>query len=81
MPAWGVTHDDEALWPVVAFMNTLPGLSADDYQALLASAAGAGHHAPEETNDQGSDDSGPPAQAAPEGEPEVDDHSTHDHTH
>ncbi len=81
MPAWGVTHDDESLWPVVAFMNTLPGLGADDYQALLASAADAGHHAPEETNDHGSEDSGPPAQAAPEGEPEVDDHSTHDHTH
>jgi mono/diheme cytochrome c family protein len=45
MPAWGATHDDDALWPVVAFITGLPELSADDYQALLAKAAGTGHHA------------------------------------
>ncbi len=44
MPAWGASHDDEALWPVVAFMTLLPKLSADDYQAMLASAEGSGHH-------------------------------------
>lgn len=45
MPAWGATHDDDALWPVVAFMAVLPQLSPDDYQALLAKAEGIGHHA------------------------------------
>jgi hypothetical protein len=45
MPAWGATHDDDALWPVVAFMALLPQLSPDDYQALLAKAEGIGHHA------------------------------------
>lgn len=45
MPAWGATHDDDALWPVVAFMSTLPDLDAEGYQALLASATGIGHHA------------------------------------
>ncbi len=45
MPAWGATLDNDALWPVVAFMTGLPGLSADDYQAMLAKAAGTGHHA------------------------------------
>ena len=45
MPAWGATHDDDALWPVVAFMITLPDLDADGYKALLASATGMGHHA------------------------------------
>ncbi len=45
MPAWGATHDDDALWPVVAFMTTLPDLDAEGYQALLASATGMGHHA------------------------------------
>jgi len=44
MPAWGASHDDEAIWPVVAFMTKLPTLDADSYQSLLASAAGAGHH-------------------------------------
>jgi mono/diheme cytochrome c family protein len=38
MPAWGVTHDDEMLWDVVAFLRKLPGLSADEYQALVKSA-------------------------------------------
>jgi mono/diheme cytochrome c family protein len=38
MPAWGVTHDDEMLWDVVAFLRKLPDLSADQYQALVKSA-------------------------------------------
>ena len=32
MPAWGATHDDEALWPVVAFMTMLPELDAVGYR-------------------------------------------------
>jgi len=44
MPAWGETHDDEALWPVVAFLMRLPDLDAAGYEALLASASGSGHH-------------------------------------
>src|SRR6476620_4855883 len=38
MPAWGVTHDDELLWDVVAFLRKLPDLTADQYQALVKSA-------------------------------------------
>jgi mono/diheme cytochrome c family protein len=38
MPAWGVTHDDELLWDVVAFLRKLPELSADQYQDLVKSA-------------------------------------------
>lgn len=45
MPAWGATHDDNALWPVVALMARLPELDADAYEALIASAEGMGHHA------------------------------------
>ena len=44
MPAWGVTHDDDAIWPVVAFMTKLPGLDESAYLELLAAAAGQGHH-------------------------------------
>lgn len=47
MPAWGATHDDDALWPVVAFVRMLPELDASSYRALRARAAGAGHHASE----------------------------------
>ena len=38
MPAWGVTHDDEHLWDIVAFLRKLPGLTADQYQTLVKSA-------------------------------------------
>jgi|SRR5579859_1329126 len=38
MPAWGVTHDDELLWDVVAFLRKLPELTAEQYQALVKSA-------------------------------------------
>jgi len=44
MPSWGATHDDQSLWPVVAFMTMLPELDADEYQAYLTRAAGLGHH-------------------------------------
>ncbi len=45
MPAWGATHDDDALWPVVALLKKLPDLDAAGYQALLANAESFGHHA------------------------------------
>jgi len=45
MPAWGATHDDDSLWPVVAFMTILPELDAEGYQSYLATASGMGHHA------------------------------------
>jgi len=47
MPAWGVTHDDQSIWALVAFVQKLPGLSATEYHAL----AGDGHphsHEPHE---------------------------------
>ncbi len=47
MPAWGVTHDDDAIWPVVALLTRLPDLDEAGYQSLLASAEGQGHHADE----------------------------------
>ena len=52
MPAWGVTHDDDAIWPVVALLTRLPDLDEAGYQSLLASAEGLGHHA-DEASQQG----------------------------
>jgi len=37
MPAWGVTHDDQRLWTIVAFLQRLPKLTPKQYQALTAS--------------------------------------------
>jgi mono/diheme cytochrome c family protein len=44
MPAWGATHDDEAIWSIVAFLQKLPSLSPADYRALTAQHAGTVHH-------------------------------------
>jgi len=34
MPAWGVSHTDEQIWAVVAFLRGLPKLTPEAYQAL-----------------------------------------------
>lgn len=52
MPAWGATHDDDSIWPVVAFMMRMPELDATAYEELLGAAAGAGHHATESAADE-----------------------------
>ena len=38
MAAWGLTHDDEILWNIVAFLQKLPELTPDQYQSLVRSA-------------------------------------------
>lgn len=44
MPAWG-DHGDEELWPVVALMQQLPKMTAEDYTRLTAEIdQAAGHH-------------------------------------
>lgn len=70
MPAWGPTHDDEELWPIVAFVQRLPELDAEDYRRLVAAARseGMGHHAGEDT---------PATDAAPAD----DGHAGHMHEH
>jgi mono/diheme cytochrome c family protein len=38
MPAWGVTHDDELLWDVVAFVRKLPDLTPEQYETMVKNA-------------------------------------------
>ena len=38
MPAWGVTHDDELLWDLVAFVRKLPELTPEQYQTMVRTA-------------------------------------------
>ena len=42
MPAFGPTHHDDMLWDIVAFVRTLPTLSAREY-ARLAGTPEPGH--------------------------------------
>ncbi len=87
MPAWGASHDDESLWPVVAFMTILPNIDADTYQAMLASAEGIGHHASDGDDHQdaasesgGRHDGDQPHQDQPGyGEETEHKHSSHSH--
>jgi mono/diheme cytochrome c family protein len=44
MPAWGLTHDDQRIWSMVAFLQKLPSLSADQYKALAESGEGGHSH-------------------------------------
>jgi mono/diheme cytochrome c family protein len=35
MPAWGLTHSEEQLWEIVAFLKLLPTMPTEEYQAAL----------------------------------------------
>jgi mono/diheme cytochrome c family protein len=45
MPAWGATHDDQAIWGIVAFLQKLPSLSVEQYQQLTGNRVRATHGA------------------------------------
>ncbi|HYG62651.1 MAG TPA: cytochrome c [Thermoanaerobaculia bacterium] len=38
MPAFGVTLDDEELWAIVAFLQKMPEMSPEEYQAAVRAA-------------------------------------------
>lgn len=35
MPAWGKTHNDDAIWNLVAFVKKLPDLTAEQYHQMV----------------------------------------------
>lgn len=39
MPAWGKTHDDAIIWSMVAFLQSLPGMTQQQYEAMVSRAA------------------------------------------
>jgi len=73
MPAWGVSHEDKTLWPVVALLMTLPDLNAESYAALRKQAKGMGHHADSDGEESHAHDS-------VQMEPAIK-HSEHTHEH
>lgn len=42
MPAFGPTHSDEELWEIVAFVERLPGMTPEEYEALTATSTAGG---------------------------------------
>jgi mono/diheme cytochrome c family protein len=43
MPSWG-DHSDDDLWDTVAFLEKLPGMTHEEYEALMTAAEAAGGH-------------------------------------
>lgn len=43
MPAWGKSMDDQYIWNMVAFLQELPKLDAEQYQALVDRSGGHSH--------------------------------------
>ena len=43
MPAWGRSMDDAYIWNMAAFLQVLPKLDAQQYQALVESSGGHAH--------------------------------------
>ena len=43
MAAWGKSMDDESIWGMVAFLQQLPGMTADRYETLVESSSGHSH--------------------------------------
>lgn len=44
MPAWGAAGvDDETIWNIVALLQKLPGMSADEYKLLVSASEGHSH--------------------------------------
>lgn len=44
MPAWGTTHDDNAIWGMVAFISKLPGMTPEQFKAASGTAGESEHH-------------------------------------
>ena len=73
MPAWGATHDDDAVWSLVAFIKQLPAMSPAKY-AELTSESEDEHSHPSDA------DSATPASGSAKEMPEHHhDHGDHDH--
>ncbi len=77
MPAWGVSHNDLELWPLVAFMLELPDLTEPEYQELLASGRHMSHH----TQSSNISDDNSHSDTSPDEDKQADDHDSHDHEH
>lgn len=40
MPAWGGSHDEQAIWELTAFLQQLPDLSEQEYVAMVGQSGG-----------------------------------------
>ncbi|TVO59967.1 c-type cytochrome [Denitromonas ohlonensis] len=52
MPAWGKSMGDAHIWDMVAFLQRMPSMSADDYMAVVAASDGHSHGGGEHMMDE-----------------------------
>jgi mono/diheme cytochrome c family protein len=77
MPAWGTTHDDEAVWSLVAVIKQLPAMSPATYAELTAGSEAEHSH---EEDEHSHANTGAPDQDSEKEEAEHHhDHGNHDH--
>ena len=80
MPAWGVTHDDESLWGLVAFLQQLPTLDTAGYAAFTAAPGAVQHdHGGHDHGSTGHDSDGPAPAAGATMDTSADEGHTHQH--
>lgn len=79
MPAWGVTHDNQELWEIVAFLQRLPELSTQEYQAMVRPETTVVAQAKQDGHDHEHGDTGAMARSADGADEPADD--GHDHEH
>jgi len=56
MPSFGVTHTDQEIWSIVAFLLKMPKMTPQEYQAMAQAAEAAGeehHHEEGEAHEKG----------------------------
>lgn len=56
MPAFGKTHQENEIWPVVAFLQSAKGITSTEYRLMKNEAESYGHHkSTSHVNEQGDD--------------------------
>lgn len=59
MPAWGASHDDEAIWAMTAFIkNGLPTMTPAEFEAVVPEEEGEGHEHGDDAHGHGSQEQG-----------------------
>ena len=80
MPAWGGSMDDAYIWNMVAFLQAMPSMDADQYRAMVAGSGGHDHGGGETHPHHDNGDPGHHGAAADGGAGEVIEHRHADGT-
>jgi mono/diheme cytochrome c family protein len=79
MPAWGLSHDDAAIWDMVAFVRKLPTLDEATFEAMAGVSVNDGHGGHEQAHhdEAGAQDHPDDHEGHNDGDHDHDDHGSH----